>query len=876
MKKIKNNKGFALAEILAVTLVLMVIFTVLYSNFMPLSGEYVKAKNYNDISSQYELHYFRKLFQSYIADDESKQQLNSELEANKYILLLEKDTSKDEKSCDSLSDTNRTICMSLKDKLNPTLILTKYNISELKKKLKSDTNELLDLRTYILSLPDYKDRDNSQEVYRLIIKTNTGYGTVTFDATGNKLDKSGANSPDLDANMIPVYYDEDNDVWRKADEHNYDKEHQWYDYNNKMWANAVTVDTNLKRETIVKNKSVLIKNKSIKIKTYKSFVSGGKEVRYAKSAVKIKVKINNNGTFAFRASTDSVPNSGELTVKVSKNKEKEVYVTSNMSGTNSKNYSDQAVVNDEYIISATYSRDAASISFYQDIGMLSNFTYPSESEVTYTDSLSVGGGYLQDWTATEGTSSMKENTINVGNSYSYNESEKKYELKNIEVTSISNDLVDKYICPNAEDISCDTLYKVNEASDTIKNVDEYKMNLLSRNTYLKAPLGTEIKMSDINTMWVWIPRYTYTYLYTSTPEEIKIKFEKETNSTGTISCTDTKSGLESSSEMCTDTTNNGLKAGKSTYTHPAFWWDKNDDEVRTPNEELRGIWVGKFEVSSDIECNVEYSTYSTQVGRGCNLQQIRPEIIPNVTSWRGAQVGTFFNGINKMNEADNNFGFTNNVDTHMMKNIEWGVVAYLSHSKYGINKEVEMNRQKDFITGCGDSYTTCAAYNTKEGKKASTTGNVYGIYDMSGGASENVMGDLMYKSRGMMSGNDRTFSWEYNSGFTGYLSSGSYLSNVYPFPQKRYYDRYSSNNGSTSSDLGKLGDATKEMKRNSNPNLNWYSDSGNFPNLSSAWFLRGGYNNMASATGLFNFSSSSGSTDKDETSRATLIVFKKV
>ena len=43
----------------------MVIFTVLYSNFMPLSGEYAKSKNYNDISSQYELHYFRKLFQEY-------------------------------------------------------------------------------------------------------------------------------------------------------------------------------------------------------------------------------------------------------------------------------------------------------------------------------------------------------------------------------------------------------------------------------------------------------------------------------------------------------------------------------------------------------------------------------------------------------------------------------------------------------------------------------------------------------------------------------------------------------------------------------------------------------------------------------------------
>ena len=131
--KIKiNNKGFALAEILAVTLVMMVIFTVLYSNFMPLSGEYAKSKNYNDISSQYELHYFRKLFQEYITDETLYQQVSSELETNKYILLIGQDSNSSEKSCDSLTGTNQNICINLKTKLNPTLILTNYNISQLK------------------------------------------------------------------------------------------------------------------------------------------------------------------------------------------------------------------------------------------------------------------------------------------------------------------------------------------------------------------------------------------------------------------------------------------------------------------------------------------------------------------------------------------------------------------------------------------------------------------------------------------------------------------------------------------------------------------------------------------------------------------------
>ena len=220
----------------------------------------------------------------------------------------------------------------------------------------------------------------------------------------------------------------------------------------------------------------------------------------------------------------------------------------------------------------------------------------------------------------------------------------------------------------------------------------------NRDTYLNASAGTIIPMSDINTMWVWVPRYTYTYLNTNTPQEINVKFESGTASTGTIKCTDNVTGTSSTSETCTDTTNGGLKAGTSTYTHPAFWWDKNDNNVREENEELTGIWVGKFEVSSDTTCT---ASNNVAVGSGCNLQTIRPQIKPNVTSWRGAQVGTFFNGIQKMSATGNQYGFATTDETHMMKNMEWGAVTYLSHSKYGINKEIAINSVGAYTTGCG-------------------------------------------------------------------------------------------------------------------------------------------------------------------------------
>ena len=92
-----------------------------------------------------------------------------------------------------------------------------------------------------------------------------------------------------------------------------------------------------------------------------------------------------------------------------------------------------------------------------------------------------------------------------------------------------------------------------------------------------------------------------------------------------------------------------------------------------------------------------------------------------------------------------------------MKNMEWGAVAYLTSSKYGryVNSstcttggcEVWINSNSSFITGCAGSNvtseatTSCNQWTTTNGKHASTTDNQYGIYDMSGGAWEYVMGN---------------------------------------------------------------------------------------------------------------------------------------
>lgn len=62
MKKLNNN-GFILAETLVVTVFLMVIFTMLYTNYYPLIGEYQKRETYDDVDGKYVAYWMKKLIE---------------------------------------------------------------------------------------------------------------------------------------------------------------------------------------------------------------------------------------------------------------------------------------------------------------------------------------------------------------------------------------------------------------------------------------------------------------------------------------------------------------------------------------------------------------------------------------------------------------------------------------------------------------------------------------------------------------------------------------------------------------------------------------------------------------------------------------------
>ena len=141
-------------------------------------------------------------------------------------------------------------------------------------------------------------------------------------------------------------------------------------------------------------------------------------------------------------------------------------------------------------------------------------------------------------------------------------------------------------------------------------------------------------------------------------------------------------------------------------------------------------------------------------------------------------------------------------------------------------------------------------YNTTLGKNASTTGNMYGIYDMSGGMDEYVMGVLADTNGNPRSG----YSSSANSGFTGMLGDGTTYTGV-SFPDSKYYNLYTG-----SSYTGHALTETQE----------WYWDAAIYVESGYPWYSRGGMFLDSSGAGVFYFSKANGVPGNFSSSRLVI------
>jgi len=348
-------------------------------------------------------------------------------------------------------------------------------------------------------------------------------------------------------------------------------------------------------------------------------------------------------------------------------------------------------------------------------------------------------------------------------------------------------------------------------------------NYCTREDYMNAGTGIEIPEEDILGYFVWIPRYKYQLFNVSfgsmSPIEIQVEFESGDATTGIPS----------------ETPANG-----EWLTHPAFTF--GDDE-------LRGLWVAKFETSGSEDQPWSKPSQITLVSQNAATQFTTAQKFG--TTEYLTQTGV------------------SEVDAHMGRNMEWGAIAYLKQSKYGLgNTEIMMNNYNQvaynsssntggtgFFTGCGSTTTSTATtskcsetsngYKTANGMAASTTGNITGVYDTSGGAWEYVMGAM------------------YASGNTAILYQSSGFTTSTLTPDSKYVDMYLY--GTSTSDYARshLGDATGEVH-------GWYGDIAVFVSSPYAWFVRGDRPNDGAGTGSFAFGRNDGNAYEFSSFRAFL------
>ena len=218
--------------------------------------------------------------------------------------------------------------------------------------------------------------------------------------------------------------------------------------------------------------------------------------------------------------------------------------------------------------------------------------------------------------------------------------------------------------------------------------------------------------NNVEGYYVWIPRYAYRIIYFDS-EDSENAYRAGTlaendalKNNQIVGYSDARGIVDKEGRQVKEIAQQTAISVNDKYfkTHPAF---EENVEYGGSGSKIEGIWVAKYEASvSDKESTI-------------------PKSIPNVEACVGKKIDDYYNYAKNYREE---------LKSHLIKNSEWGATLYLADSKYGRNgTKIKVNDAEngnwEYITGNGDivgSYLN------------STTGNIYGIYDLAGGAAERV------------------------------------------------------------------------------------------------------------------------------------------
>lgn len=340
--------------------------------------------------------------------------------------------------------------------------------------------------------------------------------------------------------------------------------------------------------------------------------------------------------------------------------------------------------------------------------------------------------------------------------------------------------------------------------------------------YENSDPNTVVNKSDVLGFFVWIPRFEYKLFNVDFRPIEEQMLEVNFVNNETLKKTDVKNGLF--------------------YTHPAFSVDVNGE-----TKELNGFWIAKFEPTLEDGIIKILATKPTLV----NLNM--------------AQMWTYATSIKDSYGLD--------VSTRIITNMEYGAMAALSYSNYGkrnnseytgterlifLNTAMGNDNWDKVVTGCsagtainGGSYRCPYTYDYPYyGTGASSTGTIYGIYDLAGGSWECVMGIVS--------------DYPINNNLGGFYGA---------LPQnKRYYTFYKPSDKFDYS-RSQVGDMMGEVISNKIANKTWNGNNAYFATVSYPWVKRGGSFRGGSYSGIFDFGITDALSRGDKTFRVILSLY---
>ena len=187
MKKI-NSYGFALAETLIVTVFLLAIFTLIFTSFLPLVGEYEKREAYDTVDGKYKTYLIKKMIEdpSYQISEAEKTSFRN----NKYARFKCSDMVGDEEK--------KSTCIKLVKSLEVTncnddgdnceIFITTYRLDgnemtkSFKKTVKAASRSVFRTgwKDYIRALPDYSSGSLNDARFRVLVSYHHKKGNNNY------------------------------------------------------------------------------------------------------------------------------------------------------------------------------------------------------------------------------------------------------------------------------------------------------------------------------------------------------------------------------------------------------------------------------------------------------------------------------------------------------------------------------------------------------------------------------------------------------------------------------------------------------------------------------------------------------------------------